>query len=123
MMYASLSIYAGSVTEAIAEGASTLEKLGEPLPKSFTVMGIKYEQYRTRRMLSKYTERSLLDLPPMKDPKKLSVMRLLNLLYSYSFWSGDPRAALMTYKSVQMSVEHGLCAMSGVAFSFYASYS
>ena len=58
----------------------------------------------------------------MKDPKKLAAMRMFNLLYSYTFWSGDSRALLITYRSVQMSLNHGLCAMSSVAFSFYAGY-
>ena len=109
-------------TEAIAEGVKVLDKLGEPLPGSFSLLGMRYNQYRTNKLLLKYTERSLLDLPTMKDPKKLAAMRLLNLLYSYTFWCGDFRSFWITYKSVQMSLENGVCAMSGVAFSVYAGY-
>jgi len=108
--------------EAIDEGCKVLDKLGEPLPKSFKYSHMFYERYRTKNALSRYTDRGLTDLPSMKDPKKLASMRLLNLLYSYAFWSGDLRALLITYKSIQMSLKSGLCAMSGVAFVFYGSY-
>ncbi|CAB9521258.1 serine threonine protein kinase [Seminavis robusta] len=108
--------------EAIAEGVKVLDQLGEPLPDSFSLMAMRLEHYRTRRLLSKYTGRRLLDLPPMKDPKKLASMRILNLLYSYAFWSNDIRSTLITYRAIQMSLEYGLCAMTGVAFSFYAGY-
>lgn len=111
-----------SYTEAIEEGRQVLEYLGEPLPNTFSLSSMRFEHYRTKRRLSSLTERSLLDLRSMTDPKKLFAMRLLSLLYSYTFWSGDSRALLITYRSVQMSLTHGLCPMSGVAFSFYAGY-
>jgi predicted ATPase len=58
----------------------------------------------------------------MNDPDKLAAMRLLNLLYSYAFWSADLRQFLIIYKSIRMSLKYGLCAMSGVSFVFYAGY-
>lgn len=108
--------------EAIEEGRQVLDFLGEPLPKTFSPNSMRFEYSRTKRRLASLTERSLLDLRPMTDPKKLFAMRLLSLLYSYTFWAGDDRALLITYRSVQMSLMHGLCPMSGVAFSFYAGY-
>lgn len=81
-----------------------------------------FEHFRTKRLLSRHTDRGLLDIPTMKDPKKLAAMRMLNLLYSYAFWSGDSIALLITYRSVQMSLQYGLCGMSGVAFVFYGGY-
>jgi hypothetical protein len=111
-----------TITEAIDEGLKVLEKLGELLPRTLGYTQLLWEQHRTKRQLAHCTDRRLLDLPAMTDPKKLAAMRLLNILVSYTFWSGDARAALITYRSIQMALEHGLSGMSGIVFVFLGGY-
>ena len=66
--------------------------------------------------------RKLLHLPPMTDSKKLAALCLMNLLFSYTLWRGDIRAVLLTYRSVRMTIRHGLSSMSAVALASYASF-
>lgn len=110
------------ITEARDEGLRVLEQLGEGLPRSVGIPCVVLESIKTKRLMRRMSGRKLLHLPPMTNSKKLTALCVMNLLYSYTLWSGDLRAVVLTFRSIQMTIHHGLSSMSAVAVATYASY-
>ena len=108
--------------EACDEGLKVLEQLGEGLPRSVGIPCLVLETIKTKRLMNRVTGRKLLHLPPMTDSKKLTALCVMNLVFSYTLWSGDLRSVLLTYRSIQMTIRHGLSSMSAVAVAVYAGY-
>jgi len=109
--------------DAIEEGLLVLEKLGERFPQKVNRVMVLILAWGTRRKLSRLSDRHLLYLPEMTDRRKLAAQRLLNLLFSYMYLSGDKtRATFLTIRSVQLILKYGASSMSSLSLANLASF-
>lgn len=118
------SIYSlGSRNElqkAIDLGFHVLNNLGVNFPSRPSAILIMYELVKTKRALRRVRTGSIVDLPQMNDPTRLSAMRIMNLLFTYSLTGRPMYAPLISMRLVQMSLAHGVSCMSCAGFSSFA---
>ena len=105
--------------EAVALGLDLLNQLDERIPADPSVSRIWYSFARTRYMLSGKSDEVLLRLPTMTNTRALYSMQIMNLVFGGAFSHNPMLAPLLALRMVQLSLEHGLCAVSSVAFGVY----
>ena len=105
--------------EAVELGLEVLKKLNERIatPSPFYVIR---EYVKTKWLLRRVTKKEILDLRLMTDGEKLGAMRIVNVLYAYSFLGRPEYVALLTMKGVQLTLKYGLSASSAPAIAAYA---
>ena len=110
----------GRPTEALDLGIKVLGKLGESFPSSSRRCYVMIEYYKTRNMLRGKTNEYLLSLPRMRNPDKLAAMQLLKLIAIYAYMGRADFFPLAVFRMVQLSLRHGISAVSTDAFGKYA---
>ena len=105
--------------EAVEVGLEVLKKLNEPLatPRPFYTIR---EFMKTQWLLRRVSKKEILNLPLMTDGEKLGAMRIVNILYAYSFFGRPEYVPLLTIKGVQLTLKYGLNASSAPAIAAYA---
>lgn len=109
--------------KAIDLGLRILKDLDEPFPTNPSVFSILRQLFKTKRMLRRQSFDEIINLPPMRDSRKLSAMRIMNFLFAYTLNGRPLYAPLVSMRLVQMSLLHGVSGMSCVGFSSYAMHS
>ena len=105
--------------EAIALGLGLLNQLGEKFPADPSPLRILYSFVKTRYLLNGKSDEVLLRLPTMTNTRAVSKMQIMNIVFGGAFVHKPMLAPLLAMRMVQLSVEHGLCAVSSVAFGVY----
>ena len=105
--------------EAIALGLDLLKQLGESFPSNPRKVHVLYSIVKTRHLLNGKSDESLLRLPTMTNIRAVSSMQIMNIVFTVAFFHKPMLAPLLAMRMVQLSLEHGLCAVSSVAFCVY----
>lgn len=108
----------GKVAEAIDHGFEVLRSLGEHFSRHSNNLKLFFEVHRIRRRLKRRTSESLLRIGNMVDSRKSHAMSILNMLVLYLFLHDQQRAPTVILRMVSLSLKHGLCATSSIAFTF-----
>ncbi|CAJ1947675.1 unnamed protein product [Cylindrotheca closterium] len=103
------------VKDVIELGLDTLEQLGEPIPKNAGTRHIVMELSKMKRTLKKRSDSSIAGLQDMTDQTKLSAMGVLNLLLTSSFIAMPKLFPLVTFKLLNLTLNHGASAVSSMA--------
>ena len=112
----------GDLGAAVGLGVSILKKLGEPLAKSPNTMRILVEFMKTKLAIKGRSDDELLNLPLMKDSRKLAAMKLLASLSVYAFMWGDrgkDMFMLAQLRMARLSCRYGLAVQSPQGFAGY----
>jgi len=119
-----LSVYSmgsrNDLQKAIDRGFEVLREFGEPFSSKPSVFSIIVELRKTKKMLRRLSDDGILSLPKMRDPEKLSAMRIMNLLFTYTLTGRPMYAPLVAMRLVQTTVTFGMSRMASVAFSSFA---
>eukprot|EP00980_Cylindrotheca_fusiformis_P007488 scaffold1551_cov108-Cylindrotheca_fusiformis.AAC.1 len=107
------------IKDCLGLGSKVLDELGEPFPKNPGIRHILMDLFRAKRLLRNMSDESILALPDMKDPVKLSAMGVLNLMSAPCLVGRPNLLPLLFYKMLKLSIRDGLSAISSVAFSGY----
>jgi predicted ATPase len=77
---------------------------------------------RCYRRLKGLTNEKILRLPAMDDPEKLAAMQILNSLLPSLFSVDHYLGPIVIDQMIRLSLEHGVSALSGVAFGLFATF-
>jgi len=106
--------------EAITIGLNTLEELGERFPgMTPSIISVLIEARKLKRLLRNKSDDDILGLPRMKDPKKLAAMQIMNHFILYTVYASPNLSALLAFRLVRLTIEHGISAISSVGFVIY----
>jgi predicted ATPase len=105
--------------EAIVLGLDLLSQLGERFPTDPRKYHVLYAIIKTRYLLHGKSDEVILRLPTMTKSRAVSAMQIMNVLFASAFFHKPILAPLLAIRMVQLSLKHGLCAASSVAFSVY----
>jgi histidine kinase len=100
-------------------GLAVLKRLGESFPNRPGIRHVLMDLVRVKRILRNMSDSSIMALPDMKDPSKLSAMGVLNLLLVPCFLARPDLYPLISYRMIKLSLRYGSSAISAVAFSSY----
>ena len=112
-----------NVSESMKVLLGTLKSLGEELPAAITSSYVQDYLRKTREKLSGLSDISLLSYPSMVDQSKVLSMELLVKLHENLTFSGETTSLpLVPLKMIQISLDHGMTALSPVGFAQYGNY-
>lgn len=116
---ASQTANSGNHVQAVDLLLEVLDQLGCKFPKSkasrlFATLGalIKFKTGAKKR-----TANEIEGLPILKDPAKIEIMKLLLKLMSFASLCGSDTVGLAIFKSVDLTLKHGICEVSSPAFA------
>ena len=107
------------VQEAIDVGLEVLKKIGEPMPSNPSSLFVKREYIRSRYLLKSKSPEMLLRLPTMTDHRKAATMQIINLLALPAIYGRSSLLPVLAIRMARITVEHGLCNLSSIAFGLY----
>jgi predicted ATPase/class 3 adenylate cyclase/tRNA A-37 threonylcarbamoyl transferase component Bud32 len=112
----------GQFVDAIGIGLEALGLLGIELPNDPGEIGrvTGAELGLVGERLANRSIESLIDLPPMTDPKLIEAIRILVYLTSTAYIGYPQIYPLIVAKQVNLSIEHGNAPQSAVSYSSYA---
>lgn len=97
--------------EAIAQGFSLLEVLGELFPSKEYKVLLVLDLLKTKRMTKSFYS-DLQTLRLMNDERKETAMQILNLIFPYCLILKHPKAPFAIFRMVQISMRYGFTATS-----------
>jgi predicted ATPase len=109
----------GMYTEALETGLATLSDLGEVIPSHPSTMRIIACVTITKRALRKKTNLQILRLHSIVEPRKIAAMQILNLMLISCVYARPALMPVVVCRMVQLTMKHGLCAVSCVGFGWY----
>jgi len=107
------------MSEAINVGLIALALLGVDLPQKPSLSDIQLGIQETASILTGVSIKELIDLPPMADPKKLAIMRILDILTLPAYVYDFKLSTLITLKQVNLSIAYGNATESTQAYAKY----
>ena len=110
-----------NMSEAVSVCVDVINKLGEKVPTKVSKVSILVELVKVKMSLRGKSDKDLLQLPQMKDPRKQDCMEFLSLGFLAAFRSKSPLMAFFAYRSVLLSLRYGLHDFSPAMFAVYAS--
>lgn len=111
--------------EALETGINLLKLFGVNFPQSPTEADMMVElectkkQYLERDWPVKQSVEQLIDLPPMREPNPLAVMRILNRIFPPAYLAMPELMPLIVLKMVKLSVTYGNAPESAFAYANY----
>lgn len=109
------------MNNAICKGLEVLKALGITFPRKVGRFQVTLAIRRTRRSLRKFAPEDILTLPLMRDPNMFAPLQMMNLLFLYTFSTQSLLAPLIVCRMVDLTLDHGLCAMSSCAMTLFAA--
>ena len=106
--------------DALNTTVEIVNMLGVSIPKSPKTRHILAEKLKTKWALRGKPIESLIDLPRMTDPVKLTALQLLSLAVTPAYFTSPALFVIIINKMVALSVVHGNAPVSSVAYVFYA---
>lgn len=113
------AIAQNQLLQAVQTGLSLLNESGILLPEQPDTADFLAGLQEVTTALGGRPIESLADLPPMTDPHKLAVMRILLSLTSPAYLVTPQLAALISFKQVVLSLTYGNAPMSPFAYGMY----
>jgi predicted ATPase len=118
-----LLLMSGNVPEAIKVIFDMLKNLGEELRRLITPAVIQHHLGETKSKLAGLSDDSLLCYPLMTKPsKKIAMDLLLDLFEAFSVTGEKASLPIIPLKMIQISLKHGMTALSPVGFAQYGNY-
>jgi predicted ATPase len=111
----------GQPDAAIDNGICILRSLGVYLHTDYRRLNLMWSFAKVSRKVRTRSNEMLRRLPDMSDPKQLTAMQVLNLLFLNTFLHRRELFPFVVLKMMKMSLQHGLSAMSSVAFAGYGT--
>jgi predicted ATPase/serine phosphatase RsbU (regulator of sigma subunit) len=109
----------GRPGEAIRLGMEALAMFGVELSASPTPETVTAAIVQTRRRLESISHAEILNLPPMVDPEKLAIMRIINRLGPPAYFTDQGLYSLIHCLVIELSLEHGHANESVRGYSVY----
>lgn len=109
----------GRFLEVVETGLQVLQQLGITLPLRPTPEDVATAYERSRQAWQGQTPLDLLNLPTMTDPQPLAAIQILSKLMSSSYVAVPELVALLSFKQVELSIEHGNCPISIFSYADY----
>ena len=110
----------GRPTEAIDSGLATLALLKETLPAHPTGFQVARFMIKTEKLMKKRSPGWIRRMPILEDPAKLAVLQILNTILLYALYVRPNLLPVLAARMVQITLESGICAASGVGFGYYS---
>ena len=106
--------------QAIEIGLETLKELGEHFPCMMpSKLRVLHEGRKLKKLLTGLSDVDILQLPRMKDSKKLAAMQVLNHFVLYTVYTAPNLSALVVMRMIDLTVKHGISAISSMGFVLY----
>ncbi len=107
--------------EAVKIGREALKMLGINLPESPIPLHIQQALTKTAAYLSGKKIEDLINLPVMRNPRKLATMRLLSTMFPATFIVEPRLLPLIVCEQVNLSINYGNSAFSAFGYANYGS--
>ena len=107
------------MTDAVRAATITLARLGEPVPEAAHTGHILWNLLRTRMAIGRSTLEQLSALPPMIDPVRVAIMRVLTAAAQPAYYCAPKLLPVLLLKMVQMSMRYGTSPLSPYAWVAY----
>jgi PAS domain S-box-containing protein len=111
----------GRQAEAIKVGLEVLRFLGILLPELPTEVDIQHKLTETITHLDTNNKEYLLDLPRMREPKKLAAIQILASLIGATFQTAPGLLLLIICEQINLSVQYGNDSFSSFAYATYGA--
>ena len=106
----------GQFPEALEHVRSVLDTLGFPLPRSINKDTVKTVLEALRDTASNFTPEQMRTFPLMTEDVPKQAMKIMGSVPILCTYSSPTFAAMIASQMTQLSIQHGLCAESAVAF-------
>ncbi len=106
--------------KAISIGIELLKLFGVDFPENPTPSNIGMALQETQVALVERQIQDLFNLPTMTDPEKLAVMNILSKLLPITYICNPLLFTLIALQQINISLKHGNCGASAVAYETYA---
>ena len=121
VLLAKLLASSTSYDEALKNCLDIVAKLGESFPEQISLPIVLNELHSIESTLKELSIEQIKSLPQMKDANKLSTMKFLNLMATYSFQTKPLLLPLVACRMVRITMDSGYSEHSLVGFVL-ASY-
>ena len=111
----------GRDAEALECCLSTLNELGEAFCKNPSKIKVALRYKGVKKLIQRNGIHSLRFLPPMSDARALSKMQLLAAAVASAFRPRPVLTALLVIRMVELTLEHGACALSSYALCVFGT--
>jgi predicted ATPase len=103
---------------AIELGLDALSENDCAIPKNVGVLQILFEVAKTKRLLRRYSDDRIKELPRINDEsEEAGIVHLMMNLQPYTISAGLSSCILIPLRAVQMILKHGLCSDSPAVFA------
>lgn len=106
----------GKFPEALEHVRSVLDTLGFPLPTSIDKDTVRAVLEALRALASSFTPEQMRKFPLMTEDVPKQAMKIMGSVPILCTYSSPTFAAMIACQMTQLSIQHGLCAESAVAF-------
>lgn len=106
-------------SKALEVAINLLAQLNVPIPLEPKDSTIALSQAKLSLLLWRFSDKNILDLPVIKDPKKLAAMSLLANMFGVVKFSSSGLRPLVMAKEVELTLRYGLSEESAMAFAGY----
>lgn len=113
--------FSGEFFEGAKQIESTLSQLGEALPEQSSSSEILNSVEEMLETLASYSVSELKDLKRMNDSVKKTTMLFLKQLNLCYFNINPEKQPIVTTKMIQLTLSHGMCETSPLAFALFGS--
>lgn len=113
--------FSGEFFEGAKQIESTLSQLGEALPEQSSSSEILNSVEEMLEKLASYSISELKDLKRMDDSVKKITMLFLRQLHFCYFIISPEKQPIVTTKMIQLTLSHGMCETSPLAFAIFGS--
>jgi predicted ATPase len=110
---------AGNTDDALQVGLDVLEKIGEPILARPSKFQIALSFLQLRRLSRKITPDKMRQLPLMSNPRKAAAMLIINHMVMPAHFGRECLTFFLINKLIHLTVHHGLCNVSSVAFGWF----
>jgi predicted ATPase len=109
----------GKAQEAIDMGLHILNQIGEVIPPNPKPLYVQREYIRSRRLMKSKSSEMIRRLPSMTNHRKAAAMQIINLIVLPSLMGRPNLLPVLATRATRITVEHGLCNLSSLAFAIY----
>lgn len=113
----------GKLEDAVNIGMELLKAVGEKFTKKPSKFRLQMETRKVQKLLKKYTDEQLTDLPPCSNEMKAAAVNVYAVLFGPMFHLGCPGAVdLLRLRSIYLTIKYGFTDASALAFAYYGSH-
>lgn len=102
----------GEMKQALDEGFKVLKCLDESFPARVGMVRIKMELVRCKLMLRDKEPKDIINAPILSDKNRLTAMRLMNIIHTFAFFTGDKRGPVIAARVVRRTLQYGMNELS-----------